>query len=60
MILKCARERKKSVAWVIMAYFRDIVLEIRPEGLPDGLSVGGGEVGGMRERGKLKMSSFLA
>lgn len=28
-----------------MAYFRGIILELRPEGLPDGLKVGGGEVG---------------
>lgn len=32
-----------------------IVLEIRPEGLPDGLRVGGGRGGGMRERKDSKM-----
>lgn len=51
MIVKCVRERGRSVARVIVAYFRGIVLEVRPEGLPDGWRVGGG---GVRERGKGK------
>ena len=50
------KAREKSVALVIVVHC--IVLEIRPEGLPDGLRVGGGR-GGMREREDSKMILLL-
>lgn len=46
MFLKCVRARNKSVAQVIVTFSHGILLEVRPEGLPDGLRVAEGWVGG--------------
>lgn len=46
------RVREKSVSLVRVAHC--LVLEIRPEGLPDGMRVGGGGAGREEGKGRLK------
>lgn len=56
VFLKCVerlyRSEEELIAWVVVAYFKSIISEVRPAGLSDGLKVRGEMELVMRERKK--------